>query len=334
MQRFACMDKIHAKSPCCGAEVIRFGKRRRRCQRCRKTWRIRRKRRGRKRIRRSAALIERVFRSAYTLTGYKGKLPIGILRSRFRKTLLWFLKRQSNRDIPPGPLILIVDGLWFRLKGVRWVLYLRALKPVSDTAAYFMDPILLPGRELSGRWHMVIADIPGDIKKRIIAMVSDGFRSSRRIADSHGWILQRCHFHLIAQLQVNRGKWKLRGREDSLLRESIYHDVRMTLTERNPRRLQVIVKRLRATSNMPACPHRLAMIVREFLRTIDFFRSYLRYPQLNLPTTTNVVESMNNLLRKKVRMLPTPASLRLWAIAMIRTIKKLKCNGHIINQIK
>src|SRR3989344_1822329 len=328
------MDKIHAKSPCCGAKVVRFGKRRRQCRVCEKTWRIRKKRRGRKRIRRSAQLIEKVLASAHTLTGYKGKLPIGKLRSRFRQTLPWFLRRSHQNTIPPDSLTLIVDGLWFNFQGVRWVLYLRALKSVGDTDAYFLDPVLLPGRELPGRWHMVIEYIPADIKERIIALVSDGFRSSRRIARSHGWIFQRCHFHLIAQLQVNRGKWKLKGREDASLRESMSQDVRTALTERDQRTLRLVIKRLQRSIILPLCPRRLGAIAREFLRNLDFFRSYLRYPELNLPITTNTVESMNNLVRKMTHMLPMPAALRVWSTAMIRIIKKLKCNGHIINQIK
>jgi transposase-like protein len=181
---------------------------------------------------------------------------------------------------------------------------------------------------------MAIAAIPNGVHKRIVAFVSDGFRSSARLARQYGWIHQRCHFHLLAQLQVNRGAWKLRSSSDRPLRESIYQDVRSLLTETSVAQRETLVTRLRQSIAKPACPRRLGMIVRELLRHRASFLAYLQYPALNLPTTTNTVESMNRLLRRKTRMLPTPAALSLWVTVMVRTIKTITCNGHRINQIK
>ena len=42
------MHSWHAKSPCCRAKIHHFGSRRHQCSYCKRTWRIRNKRRGRK----------------------------------------------------------------------------------------------------------------------------------------------------------------------------------------------------------------------------------------------------------------------------------------------
>src|SRR3990167_1503103 len=56
---FPCMKKLHAKSPCCRARVVKFGARRRQCAFCKKTWRLRKKKRGRSRLRGNSPLLLR-----------------------------------------------------------------------------------------------------------------------------------------------------------------------------------------------------------------------------------------------------------------------------------
>lgn len=328
------MYKIHAKSPCCGERIIRYGKRRRKCTACARTWRIRKRRRGRKRIRRTIALIERVFRAPCVSPASGKGIPAPTLRARFRRTLQWFLAHRPSLTIPDGPLVLIVDGLWFKFQGVHWVLYLCALKSPKDSAAYFLDPIFLEGREVMERWLLAIAAIPAEYRERIISFVSDGFHGSKRIIARYGWIHQRCHFHLIAQLQMNRGIWKLKNREERPLREKICQDVRAALEEPDDVLCGIITKRLQGSIALPACPRRLRIVVQDFLVNLDSFRAYLRYPDINLPATTNTLESMNHLIRGRTRMLPTPASLRAWATALIRVNRKLVCNGRNTNRIK
>ncbi|MDO8522273.1 MAG: hypothetical protein Q7S08_03235 [bacterium] len=230
-------------------------------------------------------------------------------------------------------MVLIVDGLWFKFQGVHWVLYLCALKSSRESTAYFLDPILLEGREAMERWLRAIEAIPAEYRKRISAFVSDGFHGSKRIVARYGWVHQRCHFHLIAQLQMNRGGWKLKNQEGQLLRERIYQDVRAALKERGDERCGVITKRLQGLIALSTCPRRLRIVAHDFLANLDSFRAYLHYPDLALPETTNTLESMNHLIRERTRTLPTPASLRAWATALIRVNRKLVCNGYNTNQI-
>ena len=49
--------------------------------------------------------------------------------------------------LPTGPLVLLLDGLYFRFQGKDWVLYVMAVKPCRQNRAVFLDPVLLPGRE-------------------------------------------------------------------------------------------------------------------------------------------------------------------------------------------
>ena len=57
------------------------------------------------------------------------------------------------QSIPRDPLVLLADGLSFEFNGIPWVLYLMALKPRSSSQATFLDPVLLPGRQGTGRWQ-------------------------------------------------------------------------------------------------------------------------------------------------------------------------------------
>ena len=75
---------------------------------------------------------------------------------------------------------------------------------------------------------------------------------------------------------------------------------------------------------------RIQMTIRAFLRDLRFYRSYLNYPQLGLPQTTNSVESMGRLLRemfRRNRAGSNPASTLRWATAFIRIRPTVACNS-------
>lgn len=82
------MHSWHAKSPCCRAKIHHFGSRRHQCSYCKRTWRIRNKRRGRKPRRAHPQSLKAVF------------LEIGLFHRRFddRRNLL---RRLGCRNIGP-----------------------------------------------------------------------------------------------------------------------------------------------------------------------------------------------------------------------------------------
>lgn len=325
------MNKLHEKSPCCRAVIYKFGGKRRQCSLCKKTWTAWAKRRGRKPSRPNRNLLTKVLvekRSLFTPGLSKKRITSAALSARFKKSLSSYLRNSGDAIISGGPLILVSDALWFQFNGKRWTLYLAVTRPTNDNKAVILEPMFLLGRENFKDWKKFFDAIPKNIQSRIKAVVSDGFRGIDRIAAEHNWILQRCHFHLIAQLQVNRGYWKKLF--DSPMREEIYQTVTKLLVARNSK--QILEEHLISLIEKPNCPRRLKIIASEFLRHLDQFRNYLTYPDLKLPATTNSVESLNKIIRSRCKHLRTPESLMLRIRVLLKIRKTMTCNPKIFQQ--
>lgn len=321
------MKHVHAKSPCCRGRIIHYGNRRRQCTRCSATWSIRPRKRGRKRNRIRVSLIDAVFLDRRTLASLARREHVSqpALTKRFRRSLDWYIRRAK-----PDPIfrarryVLVGDALWFQFNKERWTLYLRTLKPTTRDTATFLDPVLLPGKENAWDWRRVVAKTPQPLKTRVKAFVSDGFRGSERIAKEYGWIFQRCHFHLVAQLQIRRGRRKttIAGRHT---REEIYQTVRKILVYKNRSRVKTLKDYLRALIRRRDCPGKLRSIAQEFLRNVSHFRAYLNHPTLNLPNTTNTIESLNSIIRDHCGSVRTPASLTRWTEALLKHHPTFTC---------
>jgi hypothetical protein len=332
------MNSLHAKSACCRAKIHRFGSRRRQCSHCKRTWSIRTKKRGRKRWRNAPGLLEAILvqgRSLKSLTTRTG-LTQQAMGHRWRQAMRRFVLGTRVLRLPTGPLVLLLDGLYFRFRGKDWVLYVMAVKPCRQNRAIFLDPVLLAGRENLQGWSQVFTTIPASIHRRIRASVSDEISGIIRLSTSQGWIVQLCHFHLISRLQQCRGRRnrRLHGRP---LREALYQHVRQALELPNGARLQAVLKKLGHLVRQAKGLRVMRMIVREFLRRIDHFRAYRKYPKLNLPTTTGSVEAMNRKVRdlmRQTRSVRSPRALQLWATALIRMRPAITCNGKHFQQKK
>jgi len=231
-------------------------------------------------------------------------------------------------------LVLVVDGLYFRFQGKDWVLYQMAVKPCHHNRAVFLDPVLLSGRENLRGWSQAIATIPTPIRRRIRASVSDEVSGIIKLGKSQGWIVQLCHFHLISRLQNCRGR-RNRNLAGRPLREALYQHVRQALELPDGSRLETVLKKLKHLVRQATGLRVMRMIVREFLRRIDHFRAYRKYPDLDLPTTTGSVEAMNRRVRdlmRQTRSIRTPQALHLWATALIRKRPNIMCNGKNFQQ--
>ena len=331
------MHSKHAKSPCCAARVRRFGPRRRQCVQCLHTWTVRPRKRGRPAHRTSSQVVQRVLLKGCTLGqlfSARTNVALPAYRYRFRQALRRLVSRAAPQKIPPGPLVLLVDGLWFEFDGEPWVMYLIALKPCGSDQATFLDPLLLPGREGASRWQHVVEAIPTEIKSRIKAIVADNLPGMRKLASQQQWALQLCHFHLLLKLMAHRGgiRYALRG---GRIRDQIHKQVRITLSAADGDRFDKALLRLRKISEGDCGTQRMQTTVREFLANIDYYRAYRAKPSLGLPTTTNAVESMCRLIRemfRSSRAASNPRSAQMWATAFIRLHPTLVCNGHSINR--
>jgi len=206
---------------------------------------------------------------------------------------------------------------------------MMALKACDQNRAVFLDPVLRKGRENMQGWSRAFTTIPPAIHKRIRASVSDEVSGIIKLGTTQGWIVQLCHFHLISRLQNCRGRrnHRLHGRA---VREALYQLTRQALELPDGRRLRSVLTQLNNRLRQAKRLRVIRMIVREFLRRIDHFRAYRKYPKLNLPTTTGSLEAMNRRVRDLMRQTRSISSLQallLWATALIRTRPSVMCNA-------
>lgn len=322
------MATLHAKSPCCRGRINRFGERRRQCAICKQTWRIRVKHRGRKRKRIALGLIVRTLIARQLLVHQRrhGHISQSGWSRRFAKALLATERRTNAYRLPAGSYALLGDGLYFKFKRMDWVMYVMAVKPVHSHRAYYLDPVLFEGKESYERWRQALATIPKSTKDQVKAFVSDGFRGSKLIAREHGWIHQRCHFHLLMALIRRHGRRRYRT-GGAAIREKLLGVVRMLLTTTDNKVLRRQILKAKRLIRHPLCPPWIRIQTVEFLRTLSDFRAYLIYPELNLPITTNSIESSGKIIRKATSTARTPRSVLLRGGTFLRLKKSITCNS-------
>ena len=322
----------HAKSPCCGSKVRRFGRRRRQCVSCQKTWSIRPQKRGRPKLRTGLNILKRTLVDRYTirqLAEQRGMLSAPTLRHRFRDLLVRFVRKPRSYKIPSGPLVLLADGMRFQFSGKPWVLYLMAIKSCAGAKALFLDPLLIQGKEGAMRWEQAFATVPKDFCSRISGLVVDNLNGMRKIARWQHWVLQLCQFHLIHKLQFHR-RGRYRALKGGKVREELYWLVRKALELPVGIELNSVVNSLRKRAKGDCGTRRMQAVIREFLACLEHYRAYRTHPSLGMPATTNVMESMGGIIRDMFRRshaANNPAALLLWATAFIRLHPQLVCNG-------
>lgn len=326
------MNTLHVKSPCCSGKIRRFGHKRRQCGCCKRTWSIRPKKRGRPHVRLPPKVLQQIFVQGFTpqlLGRRRPQLSLPTFRYRVRQAIRSFIARPSPQKIPRGPLILLADGLWFNFRRKHWILYLTALKPCSGNTSVFLDPILLPGQEGASKWRKVFARIPGSIQTRIRALVVDNLNGMKKLTTHYHWILQLCHFHLLLKLRV-RSVRQRRTLKGARIRKELYKLIRCSIETKDEKILQKSLVQLNRLARNPCGTKRMGAIVRDFLKSASYFRSYITFPDLQLPTTTNAVESMGCLVRdllRRNRCASSPRALHQWVTAMIRMRPYVTCNG-------
>ncbi len=317
------MNKLHEKSPCCQAKIYKFGGKRKKCSGCNKTWTKWKKKTGRKLKRINSSLVKKVLGTGERTTHLairSNSISRSGLCHRLSKLIL---KTKRTNDYPSGRLIILADGVRFFLEQKHWTLYVFAVRSQAGGKAYLLDPILLPGKESLRGWEAALKTIPTDIRDHILALVSDGFRGVDGLAKKQGWICQRCHFHLLAQLQIRLGFWK--NMPDHPIRREIYETVCKLLKTINHESKYAI--KLYELINSPKCPNYYRRLGNELLRRLTEFRNYINHPELNLPHTTNCIESFNNIIRDRCKYQRTSKSLQARSIALTRIKFSINCNN-------
>jgi len=319
------MVNQHGERDCAHRRTKRFGGRRRRCTACGVTWRIRPRRRGPKRRPRRIVVLTRTFRDPLTLVQIARlrRWSITAVKERQRGALDAALRQPWPARIPRGRLILVSDGLWFAVDDERWVAYLCALRSIRSTRVVFLRPILKPGHECEERWREVVEGMSPSLHHRIPPWVSDSVHGVEVIAAEHGWVLQRCHAHLLRRVADVMGTRKrlrwLAGRRLAAAR------IQELIAADDPRAAPRSLRRLVCDPN---CPTKVRGVIRAVLRRHGEYRSYLTHPDLRLPTTTNTVEGMNARIRElagRSRGFRTQAALERWIIGFVRCNLTAKC---------
>ncbi len=330
------MPPQRPKSPCCRQPVVRFGQRRRQCIHCKKTWSIRPKKRGRPSKPAPQSTLRDVLLNGYSprhLALRRPDIKLPAFRKRFRHALRRFTGGPNTTALPEGSLILLMDGVWFRFAGKPWVLYLIALRSCHAQTAVFLDPVIIEGAEGFHKWEQAVATIPSEARRRILALVVDNLRGMQALARQYAWALQLCQFHLLLKLQVRRSGPN-RALQGGSVRLEIYRLIRKALdSARWPSALRR-PHHLRRLERTPCGTKRIRAMVREFLRCIGFYRTCRSKPDLNLPGTTNTVESMGSVVRQMLRNRSgsSPRSVLLWSKALIRLRPHVTCNAKAYQQ--
>lgn len=325
------MNIIHAKSPCCQEKIYHYGNRRRQCSSCRKTWRIRKKKRGRKYIRvHSASAIrylqgDRLASSHLVRSGKKTECQI---QYRLKRSRDKFLDTSSWITPPKGfPLIAVADAIWQWINEERYTLHIILLKPLNKSEAIICAPLLRKGDETLG-WPTAFSQLPQEWKTRIFALVCDGNSGLVSIAHQNKWITQRCHAHL-RRLLNNYLRTGHRGTQRVLAKE--VHDLVTTILI-CPDRLKMVHSVLRLKEIYHLTKSRgIRRVISGLIKHIPEYRTYLNYPEIDLPITTNAAESLNNIIRdlqRRTRGFRSPASFLKWVNALLLNKKTIVCNGH------
>jgi len=201
------------------------------------------------------------------------------------------------------------------------------LRGLGDTDAVVLPPVIIQGIENQENWRTALNTIPKRESERIRAVVSDGHVGIINFAKGHFWIIQRCHFHLLSAIQHRRSRrhtarFPAEGME-------IWTQVKIVLETYSQEETTSALKKISLMS-LTTTSRELRSILRGFVKNYRHFRSYINYPNLNLPITSNTAESfigrISELLHR-LRGLSSCSSLEKWIEALTKYKKQIKCNG-------
>ena len=326
---FSRMTNIREKSPCCRERVRRFGARRRQCVRCGKTWRVWKKKRGRKKKRigvdaaekfvRHRALPTRAPQSGVPQTRNERQYRLSRSRAVCAHALPW-------PDLPEhGALIAIADALvkYIENEWHTWY-FILVRRPVDDHAA-ILPSYHRKGTETVAGWRAAFDKVDPAIRSRIMALVCDGHRGLRYEARWQGWLLQRCHFHLIARIQSRRSKW--RTSQHWKEGNHIFGLVKRILTEPDSASLRFAIEELEEIGWTNRSPE-IRRILSGFVNNHSEFRTYLEHCSLRLPITSNTAESLIGLVEdvsRRARGFKLIDTFNEWVACVIKTRKTIRC---------
>lgn len=319
------MNKKHEKSPCCGGKTIKHGGKRRQCVACEKTWTVWQKKRGRKAKRMILAPVRRYLANegAPITRGHGGATR----SARLRKKRDAFNKKQSWRTPPNGELILIADAIltYHQRQWHTW--FFMLVRAVDGEDAVILPPYHRASRETPEGWSEAIDSIPANVSKRVKALVSDGHTGLMNTAKQRAWLIQRCHAHLLRAIQARRSRWSMGRHRDEAA--EVHTLVECVLTKGDEHQTEQALEQIKEIG-ITTSSKILRKVLLGFVKHAKDYRTYLIYPELNLPTTSNTAESLNALIRDlstRARGFRTSTSFNAWIITLCKARGTIKCRG-------
>ncbi len=333
------MPIYYTKFPCCQGTIYRYGRRRRQCANCQRTWSVWRRKRGCKPLAPKATLVvsylTRNIPSLRVVACTRGCTPQAIaarLRQSLdhylvtaRRTYLAELNQLAKRRIP---LVAVVDALWHHFGQQAWTSYLVLLKPIDQARALIVEPVVLPGHECLAGWQETLHCLPPPIIGLVEGVVCAGGGPLRQALAQYPWVVQRCHFHLLSQLQ-NYATTGSRSADPAFARY-LMRQVQVVLRASSTSLLQQTLANLQGIYQR-STSRGIKRVVRGLFRDLPDLRAYLAYPELNLPTTTNAAESTVQIVRDllyRARGFRTPTAYSRWITARLYLKQYVTCHGY------
>lgn len=247
------------------------------------------------------------------------------LQRKLRASLMAYHKQEANNwkeQLPKGALIAVADAIWYMLSDRKHAIYVILLRSVKDDIATVTPPILIEGHEDMAGWMRAFKNLPLELQKRIQAVVCDGGVGIVGTVRAHGWILQRCHFHLLAAVQnyLTSGPRSAR-REYALF---VLRHIQKFLVGKHLKAEADILQEVAHTSKS----HGLRRVLGGLLRDRADYHAYLHYPELRLPTTSNSAESAIRSIRdlmSRCRGFRSREATELWLTAWAVHKKTIHC---------
>lgn len=324
------MSKRHEKSACCRARIWRISNKRRQCSNCQRTWSVWPKRRGPKPRRPAVRLLKRyISHSIGSLLrqAEDRQLSPQALQARIRAAREHQQAKLAWARPPTEPVVAVADALVEQFAdGTKLTVYLLLIRPLDSFQAVIMPPVVLPGTETADGWQVVFERLPPAVLTSIKALVCDGAIGLVRLARLHGWVLQRCHFHLLHSLNnyVRRGRLSRSGP----LAELIHELVQVVLLSLDDEKVD------RARAQLEYCAkitrsRGVREVLSGFTKHWRDYRAYIYYDRLNLPRTSNSAESCIALVRglqNRAHGFRTPESFLAWLEFVLKNQQTITCN--------
>jgi len=243
--------------------------------------------------------------------------------NKFNETTPW-------PELPSGDLIAIADALVEYIDGVRTTIYLILIRSINSNKAVIMPCFVAVNRgEDFWGWDSAFNQIQAKDRNRIKALVCDGRSAFGTISKKYNWILQRCHFHLLARLKHNRSISRFsRTSEQGKYIQSLAQIILNSKNEKSVKDALIKLKEIK--SNITSLVFKT--VISGFIKNYSDYRSYLNYPKYNLPTTSNSAEHLVGLIRDlqyRARGFNSVKSLKLWIECLLKFTKFVTCNGKI-----